>query len=138
MTQKYLSQLNDEQFKCLLKTLKFPIYETGFRQGTKKLQMTEGSIALFSYNFSDEQTIYLKDFKVRYTQKRKLPHELPVDRKRTEELFIFMIEKFEDYYGNAKFYWREDKFLLRILNRAYRKVKLSKQSTKIEVESEKQ
>lgn len=126
MPRKYLDQLEKAQFAGLLKALNFPTYKTGFKQGTKKLEMTEGSIALFSYNFTDEQTMYLKDFKVRYTQKRKLPHELPVDRKRTEVLFVFMIEKFDDYYENAKNYWKADKFLLRILNRAYRKVQLIK------------
>ena len=92
--------------------------------------MTEGSIALFSYNFSDEKTIYLKDFKVRYTQKRKLPHELSVDRKRTEVLFILMIQNFDDYYENAKSYWSNDEFILRILNKAYKKVKLAKKESK--------
>lgn len=138
MTQKYLSQLNEEEFQNLLKTLNFTTYKTGFKQGTKKLEMTEGSIAFFSYNFTSEETIYLKDFKVRYTQKRKLPHELTVDRKRTEELFVFMIEKFENYYEHAKLYWCENKFLLRILNRAYKKVKLSKQNNQTADESERQ
>ena len=130
MTQKYLSQLNDEQFKCLLKTLKFPIYETAFRQGTKRLEMTDGNIGLFSYTVWDEKILYLKNFKVKYTQKRKLPNELAVDRKRTEDLFVFMIEKFEDYYENAKLYWGNDEFILRILNKAHRKVKLARQNKK--------
>ena len=79
-----------------------------------------------------ERILYIKDFMVKHSQKRKLPNELPVDRKRTEALFCFMIDKFEDYYDNAKEYWKEDQFLLRILNKAYRKVKFNKQKNESE------
>ena len=126
MTRKYLEQLDNAQFEDLLKTLDFPTYQTGFKQGTKKLDMTEGSIGLFSYNFTDERILYIKDFKVKHSHKRKLPNELPVDRKRTAALFVFLIEKFDDYYENAKKYWKEDPFILRILDKARRKAELIK------------
>ena len=73
MTRKYLEQLDNAQFEDLLKTLDFPTYQTGFKQGTKKLDMTEGSIGLFSYNFTGERILYIKDFKVKHSHKRKLP-----------------------------------------------------------------
>lgn len=129
MKNKYLDMLSKEEFADLLKQLNFETYENiCCFQGTKKLNMTDGHIGIFSYKYSEQKVLYLKDFKIKYSDKNKLPNELPVNRKRTEILFVYMMKKFEDYYDQAKYYWKDDPYLLRILETAHRRLELTRKT----------
>lgn len=128
MKNQFINQLSDTELDELCKLFKLhnlfniPINTYGFRQGKTKLDMKDGSISIFSYYFDYMFLTYLNDFEIKTSKKNKLPNELPVDIKRTEILFVYMIEKFDNYFEEAKEYLKENPYLLKILNRAFRKV----------------
>ncbi|MBE7073793.1 MAG: hypothetical protein E7379_01730 [Clostridiales bacterium] len=132
-TTNYVKQLSQEELFAFFKSIDFPLYEPGFWQGYRYLDMKDGTTAFFSFNsnINRKNFIFIHDFEIRAKNTTSECyygiHQLHHNKKILVKYFKMMLAKFDSYYQEAKLFWQNHNDILKILEKAHFQLDCEKQ-----------